>query len=160
MSTKCKSPSSVKIVTKGMIAGNAMDVTMMNSAGSMQMSGGQDISEMLQQAMGGASYSAYLRAQLERKISAQGGRCIQDNPEAQIVINPEAAGLKRRISYLPLPLFFLDIYQDKNYWALLDGTVDLKSGDGTRILQSQKVSAESTRLHKTSVFNSSISRRF
>ena len=149
---------SVKITTQGTVTGSAMDITMKNTAGSMQMSGGQDISEIVQQAMGGTGYSAYLKAQLERKVSAQGGKCIQNNPDAQVVINAEAAGLKRRIYYVSALILPLDIYQHRKYWAILDGTVDIKTGDNTRILDSQKITAESSACNKPAVFKSSIGR--
>lgn len=146
--------SSVQIVTRGM-GSTPKDIKVADHPFGM-MSSGTEMMEKMQTSFGGVTFSSYLKAQMERKIASSGGKITEENPDAQIVVNTDAVGLKRRIFSLPpLPIFFVDIVQDREYWAIIDGTIDLKSGDGSKIFQTQKISAESGHIHSPVFFRQS-----
>ena len=132
-----------------MIAGKSVRITGSGSASNNRLAG-YDTSEHMSQAMSGVAWSRYLAAALERKVSALQGRCVSENPDFQLAPTVNAAGLQQRTFYINFfPLFImLDVYQHRTYWAEFDATLDVKSGDGSRILKTQRHRAESGKISK------------
>jgi len=98
-------------------------------------------------------WNGYLVAAMERKLSSQGAKSVQKDADLQFVVNINQAGLQRDIFYVPFGCFFMvNFYEERSYWAVLDVTLDVKTGDGTRILQTQQLESESSRFLITHFF--------
>lgn len=117
---------------------------------------GYDFSESMSTAMSGVGWSGYLIAALERKVLSHSGKCLEKNADTQIVVNVDAAGLRRRVFYVPfIPFFVFDIYQHRSYWATFDATVDFRTGNGMQILETQRIETESSKLQRPGLFRQS-----
>ena len=115
-----------------------------------------DFSESMSTAMSGVGWSGYLIAALERKVLSHSGKCLEKNVDTQIVVNVDAAGLRRRVFYVPfIPFFVIDIYQHRTYWATFDTTVDFRTAKGMQILETQRIGTESSKLQKPCFFRQS-----
>jgi len=115
-----------------------------------------DVPAQVTEELRGVGWSRYLRAGLERKLSSSNAKCVEANPDLQLVVTKNCAGLQRRVFHLPLlPLFVIDLYQHRTYWAVFDATIDLKKGDGSRVLKTQRVHTKSQRIHRPRVFATS-----
>jgi len=104
------------------------------------------------QALMGPSYIEHTRAVLERKLSSLGARTVEGNADAQLVVNINQAGLNKKTYYIPCCLIGIDTFQDHTYWAIFDATIDIKTGDGTRILQTQEIKGKSGNIKKSDYF--------
>lgn len=104
----------------------------------------------------GVGWSGYIISAFERKLSSVGAKCVTQEPDLQLVISTNTAGLRSRIFYIPLiPFFVIDIYQHRTYWAEFDATVDIKTPDGQQIIKSQRHRCKSGTLHKPRLFATS-----
>jgi len=87
----------------------------------------------------------YMQSLLERKLSEVNGRVVQetDDADAQVCMNVNSTGCQKRTFQIPLIILPLSVFHTKEYWAVFDGTADIKTGDGSRILKTQNINSKS-----------------